>query len=563
MNITDEYWDRLSILFEICQGAPPEMWETLIEQHGENNAEIIGEVKKLLINKTKAEIYFSSFRKRIEADLEGNEQKNRLKKGDMIDKFRIIRPVSHGGTSSVYLAERADGQFRQIVAIKLMNHSYRSGNAEQIFRKEQQILAGLNHPNIPHLYDGGITEKGGIYIVMEYIKGLPLDQYCEQNKLKLYYRLKLLSQLCDAVEYAHNNFIVHRDIKPDNIIVNKKGQIKLVDFGISAIIDHKMHNFDGKSSFEGTISYSSPEQLEGVSPSTASDIFQMGKVMLKILTGSTDNFEKTTMNDINCRYDAKSFNKVLSSKFNKNIPYIISRDLCAVIGKSLATNPSSRYNTAYSIKSDILNILNCYPLDARNQSLLYIMQKFYRRHKTNFLIAVSAFILLTSIILPVIWHFQAFNSPVNTNEPPIHHTGPDKITISDYTYEGYAEALELNELVIAYDRSLFGDYHPYIAENHIKISLIHMALENWEDSLRHLHKALDICLINFGEKHISLCRIYSLLGDVYFKYDNNLKSIEYYNKAINTASEVLGKNHPQTESYISNMEKIKMELSGN
>lgn len=563
MNIADEYWDRLSVLFEVCQDAPPEIWDSLIAKHGEKNADIIFEAKRLLINKTKAGIYFSSFRKRIEADLEGNEQKSGLKKGDMIDKFRIIRPINHGGTSSVYLAERADGQFSQIVAIKLMNHSCRAGNAEKILRKEQQILAGFNHPNIAHLYDAGITEKGGIYIVMEYIEGLPLDRYCEHNNLRLYYRLKLLSQLCDAIQYVHKNFIVHRDIKPDNIIVNNQGHIKLVDFGISAIIEHEMHNFDGKSSFAGTISYSSPEQLEGVPPSTASDIFQMGKVMLKILTGSTVNSEKTIKNDISCLYDTKSFNKVLRSKFSKNIPYMVSRDLCAVIGKSLATDPSSRYNTAYSMKSDIMNILNCFPLDARKQTLLYIMHKFYRRHKTHFLIGVSVFVLLTGVILPTVWYLQANNRLDNLNYPIIHYTGQDKFKISDYADKGYAEALELNELVMASDRSIFGESHPYIVENHIKIGLIHMALENWEDSLRHLHNALDICLINFGEKHISLCRIYSLLGDVYFKIDNNSKSIEYYNKAINTATEVLGKNHPETENYINNMEKIKLELSEN
>ena len=159
--------------------------------------------------------------------------------GARIGPYRLVGELGRGGMGTVYLAERADGQFEQQVAIKFVRQGRFRDDLRRRFRHEQQILASLKHPNIARLYDGGITDDGSPYLVMEYVEGVSIDQYCDRHHLPTQQRLTLFRTVCEAVHYAHQNLVVHRDLKPSNILVTEEGTVKLLDFGIAKLIDEE------------------------------------------------------------------------------------------------------------------------------------------------------------------------------------------------------------------------------------------------------------------------------------------------------------------------------------
>ena len=204
--------------------------------------------------------------------------------GRRIGVYRIIEQIGHGGMGEVYRAVRADGQYEMQVALKLVRSGYGSSELLQRFLHERQILASLDHPNIARLYDGGTTEDGIPYLVMELIEGIPIDVYCDQNDLGINERLKLFTQVCAAVQYAHQRLVIHRDIKPGNILVTKDRIPKLLDFGIAKFLDPSS-GADTTMARPMTPEYASPEQIRGEPITTATDVYSLGVVLYKLLTG--------------------------------------------------------------------------------------------------------------------------------------------------------------------------------------------------------------------------------------------------------------------------------------
>lgn len=206
--------------------------------------------------------------------------------GKQIGKYKLTRLLGEGGMGAVFLAERTDGEFDQQVAIKLLKQGFVSKVAFNRFLSERQILARLHHRFIAQLLDGGTTEEGTPYLVMEYIEGLPLLDYCNQHKLALNDRLKLFQNICSAVQYAHQHLVIHRDLKPSNIMVTDDGQPKLLDFGISKLVSAEGDSSQTQTEFRAlTPGYASPEQIRGDNISTASDVYSLGVILYELLTG--------------------------------------------------------------------------------------------------------------------------------------------------------------------------------------------------------------------------------------------------------------------------------------
>ena len=211
--------------------------------------------------------------------------------GDLIGPYRVLRTLGAGGMGEVYLAERADAQFEQQVAIKVVNGGALGRGVHSRLRMERQILAQLDHPNIAHLLDGGSLADGSAYIVMEYVDGVAIDVYCDTNRLDTNSRLKLFQTVCAAVHYAHQNLIVHRDLKPSNILVTSAGIPKLLDFGIAKLLDERQA---GSHTFAVTHAdirvmtpdHASPEQVRGQAITTASDVYVLGVLLYKLLAGT-------------------------------------------------------------------------------------------------------------------------------------------------------------------------------------------------------------------------------------------------------------------------------------
>src|SRR5687767_9684553 len=206
-----------------------------------------------------------------------------------IGPYRILRELGHGGMGTVYLAARADEQFHKRVALKVIRSGADSAEVVRHFKRERQILASLDHPNIAHLLDGGTTDDGLPYFVMEYIQGQPVDRYCDNVRSTVAQRLQLFRHVCSAVHYAHQNLVVHRDIKPSNILVTAEGIPKLLDFGIAKLLTPELSvQTTGETSIAlrlMTPDYASPEQVRGETITTASDIYSLGVLLYRLLTG--------------------------------------------------------------------------------------------------------------------------------------------------------------------------------------------------------------------------------------------------------------------------------------
>ena len=212
--------------------------------------------------------------------------------GLRIGAYRIVEEIGHGGMGEVYRAGRADGQYEKEVAIKLVRGGYDTASVLDRFRHERQILASLDHPNIARLLDGGTTDEGIPYLVMELIVGTPIDRYCDAHQLNVSDRLRLFLQVCSAVQYAHQRLVIHRDIKPGNILVTKEGVPKLLDFGIAKILDPAAGS-ETTVAAPMTPEYASPEQVRGEPITTASDVYSLGVVLYQLLASRSPYPGKT------------------------------------------------------------------------------------------------------------------------------------------------------------------------------------------------------------------------------------------------------------------------------
>jgi tetratricopeptide (TPR) repeat protein len=300
-----------------------------------------------------------------------------------IGPYRVVRSLGHGGMGSVFLGARDDAQFEQRVAIKLVRGGAAGAELLGRFRRERQILAALEHPNIARLLDGGATADGLPYLVMEYVEGTPIDVYCRERALPVSVRLRLFLDLCDAVQYAHRNLVIHRDIKPANVLVTRDGVAKLLDFGIAKLTSDEMPG-DATVTRLMTPDYASPEQLAGRPVSTASDVYSLGVLLFELLTGTRPFAGKT-------RTDATEAPRPSTVGAMR----ALRGDLDRIVLMALDPDPQRRYGSVDKFADDLRRFLDGHPVSARGASLPYRAAKFIRRNK---LVAAALAVMLLAIV---------------------------------------------------------------------------------------------------------------------------------------------------------------------
>ena len=334
--------------------------------------------------------------------------------GRRIGPYRLLEVLGQGGMGVVYLAERADEQFEQRVAIKLMPRGHETAEMERRLLLERQILANLQHPNIAHLLDGQVTDEGFPYLVMEHIEGRPIDVFCREEGLDLKERLRLFLDVCAAVQYAHQNMVVHRDLKPSNILVTGSGQVKLLDFGIAKLTDTSLDAPAGERTLYQplTPTYASPEQVSNLPVTTASDVYSLGVVLYQILTGkipyrleglSPSEVEAVIVN----RQSAAPSQAVESSAASgiglEKLRQQLAGDLDTIVLKCLRKTPVRRYGSASELSEDIERYLGGQPIRARPSTWSYRTQRFVRRHRLGVTAAAVIALLLIAGVVGIAW----------------------------------------------------------------------------------------------------------------------------------------------------------------
>ena len=348
--------------------------------------------------------------------------------GQRIGPYKVLREIGHGGMGAVYLASRADDQYRKQVAIKFIKRGMDTEFVLQRFRNERQILAALDHPNIAHLLDGGTTEDGLPYLVMEYIEGTPLDTYCDSHKLITIERLKLFRQVCAAVHYAHQRLVVHRDLKPSNILVTAEGTPKLLDFGIAKLLAPELagQTLDPTSPALRlmTPAYASPEQVRGEPITTASDVYALGVVLYELLTGHRPyRFKSELPHEIMraiCEDEPARPSTAITrieevrstdgampitltpetvSQTRDGQPDKLRRklkgDVDNIVLMALRKEAQRRYPSVEQFSEDLKRHLEGLPVIARKATLGYRSAKFIQRNKWG--VATAALILATLV----------------------------------------------------------------------------------------------------------------------------------------------------------------------
>ncbi len=351
----------------------------------------------------------------VEHDIDQLDTEVQIKEQPIIGSYRLLELIGSGGMGHVYLAERNDGSYLQKVAIKISQFHLNKSMVKR-FENERQILAQLTHPNITQLLDGGTAANDQPYLVMEYIKGQSIDHYIVNHKLGLRQRLELILQTCDAVSFAHQNLVLHRDLKPANILVNDRGQVKLLDFGIGKLLSEDVDKHAQTMTKIMTRSYASPEQIKGQLVTTQSDLFSLAIIAYELVSGyhpylresdieRDQNVIAGRVKSITQRF-ATEANEMKHPELTKIANEKLKGDLENILVKALSATASDRYSSVESFADDIRNFLYNRPVKARKPSWLYSFKKLIQRQKALF---SSVTVLTLCLLMATYYSVQKAN----------------------------------------------------------------------------------------------------------------------------------------------------------
>ena len=381
--------------------------EFLVNACGSNTG-LLEDVVSLLDAASDSEAYFRRISSEVGLpSLAASEQT--LPEDSIVGNWRLKHVVGRGGMGAVYLAERADEQYEQEAALKVLPFGLDTDAARTRFLTERQILADLAHPNIARLLDGGVTSNGSPFFVMEYVDGLPIDAFCDNRELDVRARIRLFNDVLAAVSHAHARLVVHRDIKPSNVLVDSSGNVKLLDFGIAKLLRPDAITGGGAVTMNAaaalTPEYAAPEQLLGQAITTATDIYALGLMLYELLSGhkprNTDEIDSyASLVEIATQDPPKASAATLRAERRGTSQQGLSRtlrgDLDNILQMALAPDPEDRYKTANAMAADLIRYLEGEPVSAMPPTLAYRTRKFVGRHRGG-----VATTLLTALALIV------------------------------------------------------------------------------------------------------------------------------------------------------------------
>ena len=415
MKMSATNWDKKKELFAAALAVSQTDRDEFLKRECAGDSSLHRELEKLLAAHLTNEDFIENPVAKIASAFEASGA-NQI--GKHFGHYKIIREIGRGGMGAVFLAERDDGEFNRKVALKIVRQTIVDSETEKLFRRERDILASLNHPNIAQLHDGGVSEAGEAFLVMEYVEGETLLEYADRQNLSIEEKLRLFLKICSAVSYAHRNLTIHRDLKPTNILVTKDGMPKLLDFGLAKILDENVadQNQTVTAYRAFTPAYASPEQITGKKVTTLSDVYSIGVVFYELLTGEKPfHFEGKsieeiikTINDSEPSAPSAILNTrfQISDKINKKPktqnPKLHS-DIDKIALKTLQKEPERRYKTIEGLINDMERHLNGLPILARPASVSYRAAKFFRRNKIAVTAAAIVILALATGLAAALW----------------------------------------------------------------------------------------------------------------------------------------------------------------
>jgi len=458
---------------------------------------------------------------------------------EKIGLYRIKKRLGHGGMGDVFLAKRTEGDFHRQVALKVIRQE--TGNREQArrFRLERTILSSLNHPGIARLLDGGISGDGRPYLVMEYVDGLPITDYCRKNNYNIEKRLDLFGQVCSAVQYAHSNFIVHRDLKPDNLLVTPEGRVKVLDFGIAKLLDQEvceqtlLHTLAGQRML--SLNYAAPEQVNMEPVTTATDVYALGLLLYKLLTGTRAlDLSNATLREaeqiIRHQEPPRPSSVVIDHGGT------LWADLDAIVGKALRKEPEQRYESASRLWEDIERCQNNQPVMARKGTLKYRTLKFAKRNKIplTFAVILSIVILGFSIFYAIRINQEKINAETEAQKANQIADYLASIFSQNYPEISKGEVITAKQLLESGVKKISTlDIHPEVEISMLNLfANIFQNTENLKkaDSLAQIAIELNKNLNTPISEQLSLS--YHVLALINRDIGNYDKSIEYFRKSL-------------------------------
>jgi non-specific serine/threonine protein kinase/serine/threonine-protein kinase len=420
-SLTPERWQRVKDILQACLDTPAARRARFLDEACSGDGVIRAEVESLLASYEEAGDFLQ------DSPLGGGD----AALGEQCGVYQIIQKIGEGGMGVVYQAVRNDDQFRKLVAIKVVKRGMDTDYVLERFHNERQILAHFDHPNIAKLLDGGVTNDGRPYVVMEFIAGRPIDEYCDAERLDIRARLDLFLKVCSAVAYAHQNLVVHRDLKPRNVLVIEGGEPRLLDFGIAKMLgDEREATMPGLRMM--TPDYASPEQVRGEPVTTASDVYSLGVLLYELLSGHRPYRIKSRFPEDAARTVTETEPARPSTAIQREeegrlpggnetgtlTPDVVSSargtrperlrrqlagDLDNIVLMAMRKEPQRRYQTVEQLTADIRRHLEGQPVAARKATLGYRAEKFIKRHTAGAVAALLVFLTLVGGIIASTW----------------------------------------------------------------------------------------------------------------------------------------------------------------
>lgn len=420
--MTPERFRQVRNLFEAALEKQPVERGVFVCEAARSDEDLRGEVERMLDAHHRVVTFLDGS---VAAPAELRTDPRRME-GRHLSPYEILREIGRGGMGTVYLARRDDGLFQQQVAIKVVTPESAGGEIVQRFEQEREILASLEHPNIARIYDGGSTEEGWPYFVMEYVEGKPIDEWCEDRKLNVSERVRLFRSVCAAVHYAHQHRVVHRDLKPGNILVTADGTVKLLDFGIAKLVRVEADQKTALVTRTGirlmTPEYASPEQVRAEETTPLTDLYSLGVILYELVTGrrpyrlKSRTFHEVvrvvceqpptlpsiavTEMDVRPGEDGKTVTVApgLLSQSREGTPSDLKRrlsgDLDSILLKTLEKEPRRRYRSVEQFSTDLERHLSGQPIVAEQTGRLSELARAAGRHRVTIALGLAFLLAL-------------------------------------------------------------------------------------------------------------------------------------------------------------------------